>query len=99
MSLSDYEKTQFERLTTDLAVDDKSALRTMRKRDKASAMSYVALPSVTTILAMLTCIGLLTCVGGLISNNVDQALVGFAVSFVSLLTVTVRVFRGEQAKR
>ena len=99
MSLSDYEKTQFERLTTDLAVDDKSALRMMRKRDKASAMSYVALPSVTTILAILTCIGLLTCIGGLLSNNVDQAMVGFTVSFVSLFAVTIRVFRGEQAKR
>lgn len=99
MSLSDYEKTQFERLTTDIAVDDKSALRTMRKRDKASAMSYMALPSVTTILAMLTCVGLLTCVGGLTSNNVDQAMVGLAVGFVSLFAMTIRVFRGEQAKR
>lgn len=99
MSLSEYEKTQFERITADLALDDKTALRTMNKRDKATAMSYVALPSVTMILIMLTCAGILATVGGLINHDFDQMLVGLAISFVSLSAATIRAFRGEQSKR
>jgi hypothetical protein len=46
MSLSAHEKIEFERLTADLQFDD-SDLNKMVKRERATAMSYAALPRIS----------------------------------------------------
>lgn len=86
MSLSEHEKMQFERLTAGLTFDD-SDLKTMRKRERATAMSYVALPSPRTILMALVVMTACAFVASILTRNV--ILITVSCAFSALLTVVV----------
>lgn len=86
MSLSEHEKTQFELLTAGLTFDD-SDLKTMEKRERATAMSYAALPSPRTIFMVLGVMNACAFVLSLITRNV--ILINVNCAFSVLLTAVV----------
>lgn len=86
MSLSEHEKTQFELLTAGLTFDD-SDLKTMEKRERATAMSYVALPSPRTILMALVVMNACAFILSIVTRNV--ILINVNCAFSVLLTAVV----------
>jgi hypothetical protein len=89
MALTDYEKTQFENLTANFAVEDASALRKMEKKDKATAMTFVALPSIHLILLVAAGLAVISCFAGRIAGNDQQMLmsggIGLLLVMISML--------------
>jgi hypothetical protein len=87
MPLSAHERTQFERLTANLELGDSAALRKMRKKDRATAMSYFALPSRNTVLLMMIVLDVFVFVGSVLTRNV--MLTNVSGVFGILLTAAV----------
>jgi hypothetical protein len=88
MSLSDYEKIQFERLTEDLMFDDSSSLEKMRKIDESlplkrnvkkdittTIMSRLTLPTLSTVCAVLAFIAMIIAVGSVMTSNGAPAVI------------------------
>lgn len=86
MSLSAHEQIEFERLTADLQFHD-SDIRKMTRRDKATAMSYMALPTYNTMLMMFVFINVFVFVSAVLTHNV--ALTNVAGVLGGLLTAAV----------
>ena len=53
MSLSEHEKTEFERITAGLSLGDPAVLKKMTKRERATAMSHFAIPRISSHLALI----------------------------------------------
>ena len=74
MSLSAHEKTQFERLTAGLELGDPSVLKKMARKDTATAMHYVPLPSRSAIMLAVVLINFCVFAGSVLANNGTAAL-------------------------
>lgn len=85
MTLSEYEKTQFEQLTADFNVEDAGALKEMEKLDKASALSFVALPSLHNVALVAAVIALIFMIAGRVTENDSQMFLSGAVSILCIL--------------
>jgi hypothetical protein len=88
MPLSAHERTQFERLTADLALDD-SALKKMVKRDNATAMSYVPLPRFSTVLRVMMIMATLIGFVGALEDNLILLVAGTVCAALLLLGSSV----------
>lgn len=86
MTLSEYEKTQFEQLTADFNVEDAGALKEMEKLDKTSALSFVALPSLHNVALVAAVIALVFMIAGRVTENDSQM---FMAGGISLLCIMV----------
>lgn len=87
MSLSAHEKTQFERLTAGLELGDRTVLKKMARKDKATVMSYMPLPSRNTVLLVLAIINAFAFCGGVLTRN--PLLTNIAGVFGVLLTASI----------
>lgn len=74
MSLSAHEKTQFERLTAGLELGEPSILKKMARKDKATAMHYVPLPSRSAVMLFIVLINFCVFAGSVLANNGTAAL-------------------------
>lgn len=86
MTLSEYEKTQFEQLTADFNVEDAGALKEMEKLDKTSALSFVALPGLHNVVLVVAVIALVFMIAGRVTENDSQM---FMAGGISLLCIMV----------
>lgn len=84
MTLSDYEKAQFETLTADFKVEDVRAVKQMEKMDKAQAESFIALPGWRNIPLVGAFVALFFMVAGRVTENDSQM---FAAGGVALLCI------------
>jgi hypothetical protein len=89
MSLSEYENAQFQTLTADFTIDDPSVLKKMGKRDKATAMSFVALPSLSLMLLVAEGIALLFTLAGRLTDNMNQMYISGAIGLLLILASTI----------
>ena len=74
MSLSAHEKTQFELLTAGLELGDPSVLKKMARKDRATAMHYVPLPSRSAVMLFIVLINFCVFAGSVLANNGTAAL-------------------------
>lgn len=86
MTLSEYEKTQFEQLTADFNVEDTGALEEMKKLDKKNTLSFFALPSLHNVPLVAAVIALVFMVAGRVTGNDSQM---FLAGGISLLCIMV----------
>lgn len=98
MSLSEHEKTQFELLTAGLALDD-SDLKEMARRDRATAMSYVALPlpSSNTVLMALIFINVFAFLASVLTHNAIMTNATGALGVLLTVAVVVGSLNGTGA--
>jgi hypothetical protein len=82
MTLSDYEKAQFETLTADFKVEDVRAVKQMEKMDKAQAQTFIALPGWRNLPLVAAFIALVFMIAGRVTENDAQM---FAAGGVTIL--------------
>lgn len=85
MTLSEYEKTQFEQLTADFNVEDAGALKEMEKLDKTSALSFVALPGLHYFPLVAAVVALVFMIAGRVTGNESQMFLSGAVSILCIM--------------
>lgn len=66
MSLTEHEKTQFDRLTAGLHLGDPVALKEMERREQETATGYRAFPKITVRTARIICCVLMIAIAALI---------------------------------
>jgi hypothetical protein len=93
MSLSEHEKIQFELLTANLALDD-SDLEKMAKRERATAMSYAALPNANTLLMTLAFINVYFFVSGVLTHNVTLTNVTGMLGMLLTMAIVLNSAKG-----
>ena len=84
MTLSEYEKTQFENLTADFEVEDAKALKKMKKLDKASALSFSSLPDLRLVPLVVAAMALLFAIAGRITGNDLQMLTAGGITLLCI---------------
>jgi hypothetical protein len=85
MTLSEYEKTQFEQLTADFNVEDAGALKEMEKLDKTSALSFVALPGLHNVPLVAAVIALVFMIAGRVTGNDSQMFLAGGISILCIM--------------
>lgn len=100
MSLSAHEKTQFARLTAGLELGESSVLRKMAKKDKATAMHYVPLPSRGVVLLAIVFINFFVFAGSVLTNNgIAAILAGVFGTLLGAIAVRNATFSAKSAPR
>lgn len=84
MTLSAYEKAQFESLTADFEVEDVKTLKKMEKLDKASAMSFTAMPWLRNVPVAAALIALVFMVAGRVTGNDSQMFVAGGIGLLCI---------------
>lgn len=93
MSLTAHERKEFERLTADIEFSNPD-LKKMVKRERATTMSYVALPSRNTILMALVLINVCFFVSGVLTHNVSMTNVAGVFGILLLAAVVLNSVNG-----
>lgn len=102
MTISDYERNEFHRLTADLT-PDVSALKKAAKLERATTMSYMALPSRSVLkkvaLASFAMLGLTLTIVGFQTSDVVLIIEGLVSSSLLLAAIPLIARQEASAKR